>query len=155
MAERLSTGLVNEMVGPGGSSFADALEYGVIRGYSGTQPADADAAEQGTLLVEWTKGSAAATTPMTVANGLTFDAAVDGESPKTDGQTWSGVAVATGTLGWFRHYAAPYTLGASTTAVRMDGAISTSGAEMNIANTGVTSGGTSTLDSASISIPTS
>ena len=52
MAERISTGLANEIVGPGGSSMADALEDGVIRIYSGAQPADADTTEQGTLLVE-------------------------------------------------------------------------------------------------------
>ncbi len=155
MAERLSTGLRNEMIGPGGKSMADALEYGVIRIYTGSQPANADAAEIGTLLVEITKSSAASTDPMTSSNGLSFAAAVDGSSPKTVSETWSGTAAATGTAGWFRFYDLDYDLGASTTAIRFDGAIATSGSDMNMANTSITSGGTTTIDTGAITLPAS
>ena len=155
MAEKLSTGLRNEMVGPGGQSMADALEYGVIRIYSGPQPGTADAAETGTLLVEITLASAASTDPMTSGNGLSFQTAVDGSSPKTAAEVWSGVGVAAGTAGWFRFYDLDYDLGASTTAIRFDGNIAPSGSDMDMTNTAIAVGGTTTLDSGSITIPAS
>jgi len=155
MAERLSTGLRNEMVGPGGKSMADALEYGVIRIYTGSQPATADLAETGTLLVEITLASAASTDPMTSGNGLTFAAAAAGSSPKTVAEVWSGVAEASGTAGWFRFYDLDYDTGDSSAAIRFDGSIATSGSDMDMVNTTITSGGTTTLDSGSITVPAS
>lgn len=155
MAERLSTGLVNEMIGPGGQSMADALEYGVVRIYSGVQPAGADSAETGTLLLEVTKASAATTTPMTSSNGLSFDAAVGGISPKADAEVWSGVGLADGAAGWFRFYDKNIVTGASTTAIRFDGNIATSGSDMDMANTAITTGGTTTIDGGGITLPKS
>ncbi len=156
MAERFSTGFRNEVCGPSGSSMADALQYSVMRIYTGTQPTTADAAETGTLLLEVTKGSAASTDPMTSGNGLTFEAAVAGVAPKTTAETWSGEAVASGTAGWYRIYDLDYDLGSSSTAIRVDGSISTAeGADLQMANTAITSGGTTTINSASMTFPAS
>jgi len=154
MAERLSTGLRDAMVGAGGSSMADALNDGIIKIYTGSQPADADSAETGTLLATITQDSAAFTSGV-ATNGLSFGAASSGSAAKTSGEVWSGVAVATGTAGWFRFFANTVVEGASTSGVRFDGNIATSGADMNMANTSITSGGTTTIDSASITVPAS
>lgn len=70
--------------------------------------------------------------------------------------TWSGVNVATGTAGWFRLLAAVADAGAaSTTLFRIDGNISTSGANMNLSSTSLTSGATFTLDQFDITLPES
>ena len=50
-------------------------------------------------------------------------------------------------------YANAYTTGASTSAVRFDGSVASSGAQFNMSNTTVTEGGTSTVDSVVITLP--
>lgn len=59
MTVRLSTGLANAMAQ--GLGFAGALHRGYIKFFSGAQPANADAAETGTLLGIATKSSGALT----------------------------------------------------------------------------------------------
>lgn len=157
MAERLSTGLRDALLGASGDSLANLLNTGVLDIYSGTQPTNADTAESGTLLVRITLSSGAFT-PGTATNGLNFGTPASGVLPKSTGEIWSGVAVADGTAGWFRFYANTATMftdGASTTAVRMDGAISTSGAELNMANLSIVTGGTTTIDGFNITLPAS
>lgn len=106
--------------------------------YTGAQPADADSAASGTLLCTISESGG--------ANGLTWEDAADGVIAKLATETWQGDAVATGTAGWFRVYEAADTpANASTTAVRFDGAIATSGGQMNISNTSITSGATQTV----------
>lgn len=73
-------------------------------------------------------------------NGLNFDSPADGVLSKPSGDSWQGdglAAAGTGTTAtWFRVYANAYTTGASTSAVRYDGAISTaSSAELQMTNT--------------------
>jgi len=139
-----------------GGSFADIFRQGIIRIFSGSQPSSSDDVESGTLLVEISQGSAAFTTGVE-ANGLNFGAAVAGVLAKETGDVWSGVAVASGTAGWFRFY--PNDVdgndGASTTAIRFDGAVATSGAQINMTNTSITSGGTTTVDTVAITLPAS
>jgi len=66
---------------------------------------------------------------------------------------WSGVAAATGSAGWFRIEAdAADTKGTSTIFRRLDGAISTSGAEMNVTSTSITAGGTFSINTGSFTI---
>ena len=48
-----------------------------------------------------------------------------------------------------------YTTGASTTEIRFDGSIATSGKELNISNTAITTGGTTTVDSVEMTMPAS
>jgi len=99
--------------------------------------------------------SAGATTTagVTSVNGCSFQfPAVDGLLSK-ETTDWSGVAVATGTAGWFRIAGnSDDSNGSSTSYRRLDGAISTSGSEMNLTSTAVTSGGTFAINSGSFTV---
>jgi len=154
MAERLSTGLRNEVLKSTGKSLADALANGIIRIYSGVQPTDADSAETGTLLATITLDSGAFT-PGSPTNGINLDVATDGIVSKAVAETWSGLAIADGIAGWFRHYDNNVNTGDSTTAIRYDGAVATSGAEIAMANTRLVTGGTITIDSYGVTLPAS
>jgi hypothetical protein len=135
-----------------GGSFSDLFRQGVMRIYSGTQPATADAAETGTLLCTISQSSAAFTKDV-FANGLRLGAVASGVLAKEAGDVWSGVGVAAGTAGWFRFYDNSLTTGESTSAIRFDGAVATSGSQCNMANTAVTVGGTSTVDTVALTLP--
>lgn len=148
MTIRLSTGLKDVMM----DACDVALANGRLDIYSGSQPATADAAESGTLLVSLTESSGAFT-PGSATNGLNFDSSSDGTITKASGETWSGVAVATGTAGYFVFYDNDVDTGASATAVRFMGSIATSGADLNMTSTTINSGGTITLDSGELSLP--
>jgi len=137
MAVRLSTGLVTELMGDGtGNSFKALFIDSVMDIYSGNQPAAADAAESGTKLVSITL-SAGAFVGGAPTNGLEFDAAVAGVLGKAAAETWSGIGLAIGTAGWFRFYDNAYTTGASTTAVRFDGNISTASSQLVLSSTAI------------------
>lgn len=152
MAIRLSTGLKNEMMKAGGSSLADAMADCVMRIYSSSQPSSADDVEVGTILAEITLDGGAFTGGVST-NGLNFDTAVGGVLTKAAGETWKDEnANATGTAGWFRIYANAYTTGASTTAMRIDGSIATSGADMNMTSTAVTADVSLTIDNGSLTL---
>lgn len=160
MALKISTGLKNQMFNAirGAVTAAYSLEHGVIRIYSGSQPASADAAATGTLLMEVTVGSGTFAHG-TATYGLDFDAPSGGVLSKAVAETWSGVgrsAAGTGTTaGWFRFYGNPTDDGSlSTTLPRIDGRISTSGGEMLLSNLNIVEGATTTVDSFSISWPT-
>lgn len=89
-------------------------------------------------------------------NGLKFDAVVAGVLSKLATQTWSGTNVASGTAGWFRQYgsvADSKALDSVGVAMRMDGAVSTAGAEMNLNNTAFASGALTSLATWSMTIP--
>lgn len=90
---------------------------------------------------------AGGTTPV---NGLTFNGTAAGVNSK-DTSTWSGVAVADGTAGWFRFkgsVADAGSLDGSATFVRMDGTVGTSGANLNLSGTtSIASGATQTVTS--------
>lgn len=150
MTVRLSTGLRNALAGTGGG-FATALANGVIEIYSGSQPATADSAVNGTLLGTVTLNSGAFT-PGNSTNGLTFAAAANGSVSKSG--VWSFNAVATGTAGWFRFKGnAVDAGGVSTTAIRMDGSVATSGADLNLSNISLVTGSPNTIDSFTFTIP--
>ena len=137
---RMSTGLRTKMLGDGSDkSFKGLMAGGVIRIYSGSQPSNADITEPGVLLAEitllsgaFTPGSSGGST-----NGLTFENAANAEISKTSGQTWSGDGIAIGNMGWFRFYDSNRTTGSSSTAVRFDGSISSSGGQISTTNTAV------------------
>lgn len=137
-----------------GGSFADIFRNGVMDIYSGAQPSNADAGETGTKLVSITLGSGSFTGG-TATNGINFGESNNGVLAKEAGEVWSGVGLTDGTAGWFRFYANDYTTGASTTAVRFDGNVATSGADLNMSNTAVDDGGTVTIDSVSLTQPAS
>ena len=135
-----------------GGSLKEVMANGIIHIYSGSQPADADSAETGTKLVEITISSGAFT-PGTATNGLEFKKEISGTISKNSLEAWSGVAVATGTAGWFRFYDNNEDTGADVTAVRFDGSVGTSGAQLTVSSTSITSGATITVDSFDITLP--
>jgi len=154
MALKFSTGLKNQMVGAikGAVTATASLEHGVAYLYSGSQPADADAAVTGTLLMIITVGSGAFTAGVGT-NGLDFDVAA-GVISKAAGEIWSGVGIADGTAGYIRFCGnATDAGGVSTTLPRIDCRVSTSGAECNLSNLSIVTGATVTLDSFSAAFP--
>lgn len=88
MTLRLSTGLANFALGAG--SYKDALQGGKIMVYSGTQPATADAAPTGTLLVTITAASAAHTDEVLATGTVTLNT---GAAGSVDAITVDGVAI--------------------------------------------------------------
>lgn len=94
---------------------------------------------------------------VTAVNGVSFGSASAGVLAKLASQIWSGVAGATGTAGWFRFVGAVADSGITDTTesdFRLDGAISTSGAQLNMSSTSIVSGATQTISSFPITLPT-
>jgi hypothetical protein len=150
MTTRLSTGLRTALAGTG-AGFSGTFANGIINVYSGAQPANADAAITGTLLLTITLASGAFTAG-TPTNGLTFAAAAAGVASKTG--VWSGNGVAAGTAGWARFVGNAVDGGAlSTTLPRMDMAVGTSGADLNLSNLAIVVGAPNTIDSFTFAIP--
>ncbi len=90
-------------------------------------------------------------------NGLQFGAASGGVISKSTAQVWSGVNGATGVAGWYRHYGSVADAGgldSAGTTIREDGAISTSAAELNMANTTLTATATTTVTAWQRTLPT-
>lgn len=119
----------------------------------------------GTLPNAWTLASTATTLAKTdagmasgvnAANGLSFDNPSDGTLIKRATETWSGVAGADGTAGWFRFVASAADAGAADALAvysRLDGAIATSGSDLNMSSTAVVNGATQTINSFSLTEP--
>jgi len=104
----------------------DIFYKGFINIYVGSQPGTPDNAPGSTLLCTiYSDGSSA---------GLSFEEAVAGTITKKSTETWSGTAVATGTAGWWRLITPGDDGSGNTTDERLDGAIATTGAELNMAS---------------------
>lgn len=91
-------------------------------------------------------------------NGLKFGDSAAGVVAKDALQTWSGVAGNTGTAGWFRLKGAVADAGgadSTETYIRLDGNVSTSGANLNLSSTSITSGATQTITTFSLTEPAS
>jgi hypothetical protein len=104
-----------------------------------------------------TKTDTNTTGGVTAVNGLNWGSVAGGILSSLATQVWSGVAGAGGTAGWFRIEAAVADAGGVDTTEsvrRIDGAIGTSGAELNMGNTTITSGTTQTITSFALSLPT-
>ena len=137
-----------------GGSLIDQFRNATMKIYTGSQPASADDAESGSELVQITISSGTFTADSDT-NGINFGQILAatlgmgyGVADGTTEEVWSGSASATGTAGWFRIYDNAAAGGADDRCI--DGAIATSGSQMNMANTTITSGGTTTIDSVSI-----
>lgn len=144
MTLRLSTGLRGKLMDTG--SLKTIFTAGFIKIYSGAIPGDADAAVTGTLLCTISIASGGA--------GINFDTtSVSGILSKAPGETWSGVNAATNTATYFRHVAVGDDGTLSTTQARIQGAIATVGAEMNISSVALTGGATQTVDYYSVTVP--
>lgn len=147
MTLKASTGLRDKMLVT--SSFKAAMDLGKINLYSGAVPASADDA----------LGAAVLLCPITnnsTATGLTIAATTvsGGVSQKTVAEVWSGVNVASGTATFFRHVAPGDDGTLSTTQARVQGALSVSGAELNLSSTALVSGATQTADFYNMALPT-
>jgi len=123
----------------GMGSVAALLQNSVIDIYSGGRPANADALESGTKLLTITLNGGIFV-PGEPTNGINLGNIVAGVLKRAiDPETgvveiWRGVGLVDGTAGWARWYANDKTTGASTTAIRMDGVVSTSGGDINMVN---------------------
>lgn len=151
MTVRLSDGLRTDMLE--GGSLESALALGFIFIYTGSQPASANDAASGTLLVTIAVSDGAV--------GLTFDAIVTaGVLAKAAAETWSGTAAATGTAGWFRFNELVTdkagTLAAaaasSTTAKRLDGSIAVSGGDLQMSNTAIVAAAIQTVSTFNLTL---
>lgn len=95
---------------------------------------------------------------VTAVNGLKFDFSSAGAMAKYLGQTWAGDNVAGGVAGWFRYCGSIADAGAidSTGKVlRIDGSISSAGAELNLNNTTFVAAARTTISDALSTVPSS
>lgn len=143
---KFSTGLRTQMLDT--DSFKNIMDGGLIKIYAGAAPADADAAiGSATLLCTISNNS--------TGTGLNFDtAATAAVIAKDPTQVWSGVNAASGTAVFFRHVASGDTGVASATQARIQGSISTIGADLNLSSTALVSGATQTIDYYPVLLPT-
>lgn len=99
-------------------------------------------------------GTGASVAGVSSVNGLQFDDVATGLLAKRTGQVWSGVGLADGTAGYFRLKAATADAdGSSTTEVRLDGSVATSGADMNATSTSLATSATHTVNTFSPTEP--
>lgn len=119
----------------------------------------------GTLANGWVVASTVTTITKTdvnmasgvsAVNGLLFGSSLAGVLSKVSTQTWSGTAVATGTAGWFRLLGSVNDAGgvdSTETAIRMDGNIATSGANLNMTSTSIATSAPVVLTNGNITEP--
>lgn len=91
-------------------------------------------------------------------NGLKFSQSLSGILSKLASQTWSGTTATTGTAGWFRFVGPIADSGALDTLgtqIRLDGAISTSGQQLNFSSTSFVGGAVQTITAFDITVPAS
>jgi len=147
MALKLSTGLRNAMLDT--ASFKGNMDTCVMKLYGGTEPATADAdATAATLLCTIYNGNDGSTT-------LTFAAtAASGEITKTTAENWAGTNALSGTASFYRLELAADDQTLSTTQLRVQGSISTSGKELNLTSTVLTQNSVQNIDFYSVALPT-
>jgi len=153
MALQLSTGLRNGILNSTG--FTEAFNDGIIYVYSGAQPANADAAVQGTLLMRITvdNGAWAAGSP---TNGLGFATPAAGVVTKAVAEVWRGLGIADGTAGWFRLCGNAADAGASSSVLpRLDGTVAISGGDMNLSSLAIVTSAPTTVDVFQFTLPAS
>lgn len=93
---------------------------------------------------------------VTAANGLRLGSASAGTISKVAGDTWSGTAAATGTAGWFRFKGSVADAGsadATETYVRLDGAVATSGSDLNMSSTSITASAIQSISAFAVTEP--
>jgi hypothetical protein len=140
-----STGLRNAVLN--GTDWTNIWDGGQLRIFddSATRPADADATETG-------GGTVLATIILPTP---AFAASATGGSIAKAG-TWQDLSAdASGTADWFRMYDSAVTLGASTTAIRMDGTVglNTGTFDLEFDNTIFTAADPITIDTFTVTIP--
>lgn len=148
MSLRLSDAMRNKMLNGGtGGGVKEGLNAGFINIYTGSQPASANTGATGTLLGTVTVNGDGVT-------GLGFDAAAAGVISKAAAQAWKFTGLAAGIAGWYRFYAPGDTVTATdATKPRVDGAVGTSGAELNLSNVSIQVGQVNTVDAYTLTMP--
>lgn len=145
MTFKTSTGLRNHMLTAG--SLRSAMDLGNIKIYSGPEPATADSAATGTLLLTYTLNG--------TATGLSLDTAVSGGIiSKPVGAVWNGTIAATGTAGYYRHVGPSDDGTASLTQPRLQGGVATVNAELVLNSIALVAGQIRPLDAYSVALPT-
>lgn len=146
MTLKVSTGLRNKLMDT--NPLKTIFAAGFIKIYGGTVPADADAAVTGTLLCTISNNS--------TGTGINFDtSASGGVLSKAPAETWSGTNAATGTATYYRHIAVGDDGTLSTSQARIQGLVSTVGADMNLSSVSLTSGASQAIDYYSVTLPAS
>lgn len=154
-----STKLKNQLLtsiaaGPSLPAATAALGNGIIRIKTGSQPANANAAETGITLGQVTVAAGAFTHGVTT-NGLTFATAANATLTKTLAQLWQFTGLAAGTCGWFRFVGNAADDGSEDTGIiypRIDGRIALSGGEMTPSSMTVVVGALVSIDAFSIDL---
>jgi len=148
MTLRVSTGLVNGLLSTG--SFKSLIEGGsgfLIDIYSGSRPNTPDLAATGTKLLTLSISGGGSGMHLAAA-------AASGAIDKLSSETWQGTGIANGTAGYYRlRLTADSGTSDSTSAVRIDGTVATSGADMNLTSTVVAVGAPFIVSSVSFSLP--
>jgi hypothetical protein len=148
MSLRLSDAMRNKLLDGGASGGIKAgLNGGFLYIYSGSQPNSANTAASGTRLGKVTVNDDGST-------GLGFDSAASGVLSKAAAQAWKFHGLANGIAGWYRLCEStdnPDTTDA--TKARIDGAIGTSGAELNLSNVSIVTNQVNTVDAFTITMP--
>lgn len=142
-----STGFRNAVLVTG--SVTGVLAGAVLKVYSGTMPASADAALSGNTLLCTYSGDGVPSA------GLEWEATpISGALLKKASQAWSGNAVSSGTATFFRLEMPADTGASSTSAVRIQGDVALANALLNLTN-GVTfaSGAPQAIQSFVLSLP--
>jgi hypothetical protein len=151
MAVKYSTGAITKLLGKNGvDTSADGLRgiftNGVMKFYTGAQPASADDAVTGTLLGDVTVNGGAFTEG-TATNGLNFGAPAGRTVSKATGEVWKFTVVAAGTIGWFRFQANPVDNDASSTSLsRIDGSVGITSGDLRLTSVTSASGTVITID---------
>ena len=145
MAIQISSGLRDHLLISG--SFKSALDGGVIRIYSGTMPATADADSSGLTVLCTISLDATGT-------GITWGSTVTaGILSKNTAEIWRGLIGTTGTATFFRFLAIADTGAASTTAKRVQGTMGLVGADLNFSNVNLVAGNYRVIGSLNVTLP--
>jgi hypothetical protein len=98
-------------------------------------------------------GAGAPSAGVNASGGLNWKhPAVTGVISK-ESDLWSGIALATGSAGWFRYVAGGSAVnGLSTSDVRLDGNIATAGADLNVSNLNIAAGTTQVVGDLSFTV---
>jgi hypothetical protein len=148
MTVRLSTGLCAALLKGGTTGGIQGGFNGCfVNVYQGAQPADADTGIPNLLL-------GTATLNDDGSSGLHFDDPVLNVISKAVAEVWRFHGLAQGIAGCFRIYMTGDTVTAnSTTAVRADGSVGTSGADAIVSNTSIVVAASTTIDALAITMP--
>jgi len=145
MAFQVSTGLRDHLLVTG--SLKAGVDGGVVRIYSGTVPATADAALSGnTLLVTISLDDTGA--------GIHLDdVATSGIAVKDPTETWEGTCVASGVATFYRFSGLADAGALSTTEKRVQGTVGTVLADLLVSSTTYTSATVRRIDSYAVGMP--